>query len=117
VDSGFRARTIVVKIRTADFNTYPRSATIKVPTSDAWTIFQTARGAYESFRRGRRSLRLVGVTGTGLVEGAVPEQLTLDPKPKYAEAEQALSNVRKRFGRSSVRFAKLLRPEGRPDRD
>jgi DNA polymerase-4 len=117
VDSGFRARTIVVKIRTADFNTYTRSATIKVPTSDAWTIFQTARGAYESFRRGRRSLRLIGVTGTGLVEGAVPEQLTLDPKPKYAEAEQALSNVRKKFGRSSVRFAKLLLPGGRPDRD
>jgi DNA polymerase-4 len=106
-----RARTITVKIRTADFNTFTRSATIKVPTSDAWTIFQTARTAYGAFRRGRRSIRLLGVTGSGLVEGPVLEQLTLEPKPKYAEAEDALSKVRKRFGRSSLSFAKLLRPD------
>ena len=112
-DAGVRARTITVKIRTADFNTFTRSATIRVPTSDAWTIFSTARQAYGAFRRGRRSLRLLGVTGSGLSEGAQPEQLTLEPKPKYAEAEEALSLVRKRFGRGALRFAKLLRPEAK----
>jgi DNA polymerase-4 len=109
VDADLHARTITVKIRTADFNTFTRSVTISIPTSDAWTIFQTAREAYGGYRRGRRSLRLLGVTASGIVSGSFPEQLTLEPKPKYAEAEQALSAVRKKFGRSSVRFAKLLR--------
>lgn len=115
VDAGMRARTITVKIRTADFNTYTRSQTIRVPTSDAWTIFQTACSAYRAFRRGRRSLRLLGVTGSGLVEGEVPEQLTLEPKPKYAQAEYALSSVRKRFGKGALRFARLLDPGERSD--
>jgi DNA polymerase-4 len=114
-DAGYRARTITVKIRTADFDTFTRSVTIGVPTSDAWTIFQTARQAYGHYRRGRRSLRLLGVTGSGIVTGEIAEQLTLEPKPRYAEAEQALSSVRKKFGRSSLRFAKLLKPDKRDD--
>jgi DNA polymerase IV len=113
VDANMRARTITVKIRTADFNTYTRASTIRVPTSDAWTIFQTARDTFAAFRRGRRTIRLLGVTGSHLVEGPQPEQLTLDPRPRYAEAEVALSKVRKRFGRSSVSFAKLLRARDR----
>lgn len=111
VDAQMRARTITVKIRTADFNTYTRSATIRVPTSDVWTIFHTARGAYDAFRRGRRSIRLLGVTGSGLIEGPLPQQLTLEPQPPYAEAEAALSKVRKRFGRASVGLAKLLKTQ------
>jgi DNA polymerase-4 len=103
-----RARTITVKIRLADFETFTRSATIRTPTNDAWTVFQTARGAYSAFPRGRRSVRLLGVTGSGLVSGPLPEQLSLEPKPRYAEAEAALAKVRERFGRESLRFAKLL---------
>jgi DNA polymerase-4 len=114
VDADVRARTITVKIRTADFNTFTRSTTVRVATSDAWTIFQNARKAYGAFRRGRRSLRLLGVTASGLVDGEVSEQLTFDAQPKYAEAEEALSKVRKRFGRSALRFAKLL-DDGRGD--
>jgi DNA polymerase-4 len=114
VDADTRARTITVKIRLADFQTHTRSATLTTPTSDAWTIFQTARRAFGSFRRGRRSVRLLGVTGSGLVSGPILEQLSLEPKPRYAEAEAALSDVRKKFGRGSVRFAKLL--EERPRR-
>jgi hypothetical protein len=79
-------------------------------------VFATARGAYAAFRRGRRTIRLLGVTGSGLVSGPLPEQLTLDPKPRYAEAEAALSKVRKKFGRTALRFAKLLPDETR-DRD
>jgi DNA polymerase-4 len=115
VDAELRARTITVKIRLADFQTFTRSTTLEVPTSDAWTIFQTARSSFTAFRRGRRSVRLLGVTASQIVEGPLPEQLTLDPKPRYAEAEEALTRVRERFGRSAVRFAKLLR-EDRSDR-
>jgi DNA polymerase-4 len=108
IEAGMRARTITVKIRLSDFETFTRSATIKTHTSDAWTIFHTARDAFGSFRRGRRSVRLLGVSASGVVHGPLPEQLSLDPTPRYAEAEQALANVRQRFGRSALRFARLM---------
>jgi DNA polymerase IV len=108
VGADTRARTITVKIRLADFETFTRSATLRSPTSDAWTIFQTARSAFEGFRRGRRSVRLLGVTASGLVRGPQAEQLTLEPTPRYAEAEAALAKVRKRFGRGALRFARLI---------
>jgi DNA polymerase-4 len=111
VEGDVRARTVTVKIRVSDFSTYTRSKTIRVPTSDAWTIFATAREAYTAFRRGKRAVRLLGVTGSGLVECPVPEQLTLEPQPRYADAERALARVRKRFGRKALGFARLLRED------
>jgi DNA polymerase-4 len=103
-----RARTITVKIRLADFETVTRSATLTAPTSDAWTIFRTARDAFASFRRGRRSVRLLGVSASGLVTGPLPEQLSLEPKPRYEQGQEALSKVRERFGREALGFARIL---------
>lgn len=112
-DAGVRARTITVKIRLADFDTHTRSATLAIPACDTWTIFQTAGRAYSRLRRGRSSVRLLGVSGSGLTAGSAPEQLTFDAKPRYAEAETALANVRKRFGGKAIGFARLLDEPGR----
>jgi DNA polymerase-4 len=103
-----RARTLTVKIRLADFDTHTRSNTLKTPTSDVWTIFQTAEAAYRGFRRGRRTIRLLGVSASGLTSGEVAEQLTFDARPRYAEAEAALEQVRGKFGSKAVRMARLL---------
>jgi DNA polymerase IV len=108
VKASVRARTITVKIRLADFKTHTRSATLPTPTDDVWTIFATAQGSYRGFRRGKRALRLLGVTGSGLTAGEVSEQLSFGRKPAYAEAEKAVSRVRKRFGDAAVRLARLL---------
>jgi DNA polymerase-4 len=112
--SGRTARTITVKIRVADFTTFTRSRTITHPTDDVWTIFRTASEAYASFRRGRRSLRLIGVSASGLSEGRDPEQLTFDRRTPYPEAEQAMTRVRKKFGDGALRLARLVRRNERP---
>jgi DNA polymerase-4 len=112
VRAGFRARTITLKIRLADFDTHTRSSTLRTPTSDVWTIFRTAEAAYGRFRRGRRSIRLLGISGSGLVAGPVAEQLTLERRPALAEAEAALERVRGRFGRSALRMARHLEEPG-----
>jgi DNA polymerase-4 len=108
VKAELRARTITLKIRLADFDTHTRSTTLSSPTSDVWTIFRTAKEAYRNFRRGRRSIRLLGVSATGLVAGAVAEQLTFEARAPYAEAEAAVEQVRGRFGKGAVGFARLL---------
>lgn len=108
------ARTIIVKIRLADFATHTRSRTLEHSTDDVWTIFHTARGAYRSFRRGRRSVRLIGVSASGLETERQPEQLSFEPKPPFAQGQQALTRVRRRFGDGAVRLARLVRPR-RPE--
>ncbi len=110
VSSSYHARTITVKIRVADFSTFTRAKTLPVPTDDVWTIFGAARQAYEGFRRGRRTIRLLGVTGSNLEKGQVAEQLSLDGNKAYAEAERALSRVRDRFGKDAVRLGRLVKP-------
>jgi DNA polymerase-4 len=110
VKASMHARTITVKIRVADFSTFTRSRTLKLPTDDVWTIFATAREAYTSFRRGRRTLRLLGVSASNITSGEVTEQLSLDASPPYAQAERALSRVRERFGSEAVRLARLVKP-------
>ncbi|MGH2759641.1 MAG: DNA polymerase IV [Actinomycetota bacterium] len=108
VKAQMRARTITMKIRLADFDTYTRSTTLGTASNDAWTIYRTAQAAYGGFRRGRRAVRLLGVTGSGLTKGPVAEQLTFEDRPRFAEAELAVERVRRRWGKGSVGFARLL---------
>ena len=108
VRASVHARTITVKIRVADFTTFTRSRTLKIPTDDVWTVFATAREAYTAFRRGRRTLRLLGISASNLEAGEVSAQLSLDRAPAYTEAEHALSAVRERFGSDAVRLARLV---------
>ena len=113
VKAKMRARTITMKIRLADFETFTRSTTLDTPTNDAWTIYRTAQASYDGFRRGRRAVRLLGVTGSGVTKGLVAEQLTFEGRPRFAEAELAVESVRRRWGSGSVGFARLLpKPEG-----
>jgi DNA polymerase-4 len=112
VRAKLRARTITVKIRLSDFDTHTRSTTLRDVTNDVWTIFRTARDSYERFRRGRRAVRLLGVSASALEDGPVPEQLTFERRPRFAEAEEAMSRVRKRFGSEALRLARLLKARG-----
>jgi len=110
VASGFTARTITVKIRSATFETHTRSTTLRTPTSDVWTIHRAATEAFGRFRRGRQPIRLLGVQATGLRSGEVAQQLTFDRTADYASAERALHEVRGRFGRGAVQLGRLIDP-------
>ena len=93
-------------------STFTRSTTLATPTNDAWAIYRTSQAAYDGFRRGRRAVRLLGVTGLGMTKGPVAEQLTFEGRPRFAEAELAVEKVRRRWGKGSVGFARLLhKPE------
>ncbi|HEX4060044.1 MAG TPA: DNA polymerase IV [Streptosporangiaceae bacterium] len=125
--SGCVARTVVVKLRLANFTTITRSRTLPEPTDVARKIHQTACELYAAAGLDRARLRLVGVRVTGLVPAATSAtQLTLDERPTHwREAEQAIDKITHRFGADAVRPAALVPgeverlrhsepPEGRP---
>ena len=103
-------RTVTIKVRFADFSTITRSRTLRSATDVGQEIYATARELYEALGLQRARIRLVGVRAEGLVDsGEAPRQLLLDePEIGWREAEQAVDRASARFGRGSVRPARLL---------
>lgn len=114
--SGYAARTVVVKLRKADFTTITRSKTLPEPTSETQRIYATACALYAaSGLSGQARLRLVGVRASGLVPAAAATtQLALGERgTSWHDAESALDKITGRFGPDAVRPATLVDP-GRP---
>ncbi len=111
--SGCVARTVVVKLRLANFTTMTRSRTLSEPTDVARTIHETACALYEAAGLDRARLRLVGVRATGLVPAsAAATQLILGERPaSWREAEQTVDKITRRFGTDAVRPAALVPEE------
>jgi DNA polymerase-4 len=111
------ARTVVVKLRKADFKTITRSRTLPEPTDVTQTIYDTACALYAaSGLSGQTRLRLVGVRATGLVPSAAAEtQLALgDRITPWREADAAVDRISGRFGTDAVRPATLVERRGDP---
>jgi DNA polymerase-4 len=109
---GLVARTISIKVRTADFRTLTRSRTIGVPTDVAREIYLTARELLGGTDLGGQPVRLIGVRAEGLTEAAVRqvtlEEAVADDSGARRRAEQAMDEVRHRFGSRAVRHAATI---------
>lgn len=110
--SGNLGRTVSVKLREPDFSTITRSRTLPEPTDLSRVIYLTSCELYEASGWERRPLRLIGVRVENLAEaGPVARQLALDePENGWREAEQAMDEAARRFGRGAIRPAALIRP-------
>ncbi len=109
---GSVARTVVVKLRLANFKTITRSRTLPEPTDVAQRIYATAVALYEgSGLDPRARLRLVGVRASGLVPaaGAATQQSFWDRQVSWRDAERAMDRITGRFGAGSIRPAALVR--------
>ncbi len=109
--AGCAARTVVVKLRLADFTTITRSRTLPEPTDVAREIYATACALYAAagLDSGAR-LRLVGVRATGVIgSSAAHSQLAFTDRPaSWREAERAVDRITGRFGTDAVRPATLV---------
>jgi DNA polymerase-4 len=110
---GYAGRTVVLKVRFADFSTITRSRTLRSATDVGRDIYATVRELYEALGLQRARLRLVGVRVEGLLDAdEAPRQMLFDePELGWREAEQAVDRASARFGRGSVRPARLI-PSG-----
>jgi len=108
---GSVARTVVVKLRLANFKTITRSRTLPEPTDVARKIYVTACDLYAAAGLDPRArLRLVGVRATGLIPAArSATQLAFgEPPVSWRDAERAVDRIAGRFGPDSVRPAVLV---------
>ena len=105
------AKTISIKVRFADFMTINRSKTLPLAIDSTHETYEVVKGLYGALRIDRAQLRLVGVSLENLQSNA-PEQLVLGARERgWREAESAVDRAQARFGRGSVRPARLMRRE------
>jgi DNA polymerase-4 len=108
--AGLAGATVSITVRFADFTTITRSRTRHGPTDVSREIFHEARSLYRALNLERARIRMVGVRVEGVVDvEQVQTQLVLGaPERGWREAEQAVDRLTDRFGRGSVRPARLL---------
>jgi DNA polymerase IV len=106
-------RTVVLKVRFADFTTITRSRTLPEHTDVGRVVYATARDLFLRLGLDRARLRLVGVRVEGLAPASSGhQQLALDERPQgWREAERAVDRASARFGAGVVRPAALV-PDG-----
>ena len=103
----FKARTIVLKIKGADFKLHSRRRTLPQPMQSADCIYQVATDLLRTYAL-TQPVRLVGVGVTGLQPAAMPEQAQLFPDEQYRQdqrwekVDKAMDAVTERFGKLAV---------------
>jgi len=106
-EDGYRARTVVLKARLANFTTLTRSRTLPDPTDVGADVYRIAGELYRALPGERRRIRLLGVQATGLV-AAGAEQLALLRGEAWGDVERALDRIELRFGKGAAKPAALL---------
>jgi DNA polymerase-4 len=106
--AGRLCRTIVLRLRFADYSRATRSHTIAEPTSHTPTILKVALGLLTAAGPTieRRGLTLIGIALTNLADqGAVQLSLPLD---RARDLDSTLDRVRDRFGSAAITRGALV---------
>jgi DNA polymerase-4 len=116
-EAGLAARTLTLTIRYAGFETHTRSKSLAEPTRLDSDIFRVFQELFRVHRDGKRKVRLLGVSLSGLTHGT--EQLDLldaERRTKLEKLTSAADRLRDRFGFGKVQFGGSLRRD-RPGQD
>lgn len=106
--AGYVGRTVVLKLRFADFSTITRSRTIAEPTDLGRRIYEEVRAIHEALGIDA-PVRLIGVRVEQLQPAAGQTVGLWDDDETWREAEDTMDAVTARFGRGALTPASLLR--------
>jgi DNA polymerase-4 len=109
--SGLFARTVVLKLKTADFQTRTRNQSLDEPTQLAERLYQTALPLLRAEADGTR-YRLIGIGTAGLASAkeADPPALLDRGRQRVQKIEAAMDAVREKFGKASIEKGRALAP-------
>jgi DNA polymerase-4 len=99
---GYAGRTLVVKLRDSRFRTTSRQRTLPAATNATLVIYEAALALLAELHEPGRLLRLVGLTASGLSEA---RQTALDDSGRDRACDEAVDQVRSRFGSQALRRA------------
>lgn len=96
-EHGLFGRTVVLKLKYADFTQITRSRSLRVSTNSTRVIYETAAEMLESVPLARK-VRLIGVGVSNFDKGQVQLGLLADLEPRPDKLDLALDAIREKFG-------------------
>jgi DNA polymerase IV len=109
----FKARTVTLKVKHADFRLVTRRTTLDRPTHSGITLYRAASALLRDYRF-TGDLRLIGVGASGLLPVGTPVQQdlfgsTAGVDKKWEKADRALDDIAKKFGKQSIQRGALMK--------
>jgi DNA polymerase-4 len=115
-----RARTIILKLKTADFVQHTRSHTLDRPVQSSDTIYETALKLLSAFALSI-PIRLIGVGAGNLQPASMPVQRDLfeearnNQRGQWEKVDQVMDAIAERYGSGSIVRGTLA--AGKPRKD
>jgi DNA polymerase-4 len=107
------AATITLKVKYHDFKQGTRSVTLAGPVNDRRTVFRQSAALLAKTAVGKKPVRLLGVSLSGLTDEAAPHQRSLfadNPHSPHGEKlDTALDDIQDRFGEDAIVPGTLLK--------
>lgn len=107
------ARTITVKYREADFSTYTRRTTLKIPVNTAEKIYSSALELLRTLLRNGVAVRLIGVYASAIEIQAcgIQSGLFQTASPRDQNLASAVDRIVERFGEKAITRGTLAHSE------
>ena len=107
--SGFRGKTITIKLKHSDFKQITRSITINAPTQSSKKIFQHAASLLDDYKTPKK-LRLIGVGVSNLISTEMPVQMDLFERHSnrgdgWTRVDRTVEDITNKFGRDAIKRA------------
>ena len=108
----FKARTVTLKVKHADFRLVTRRTTLDRPTQSGMTLFRAAADLLRAYQI-TDDLRLIGVGASGLLPVDTPIQQDLfntaaESGRKWEKADRAVDDIARKFGTDAVTRGALV---------
>lgn len=108
---GVKARTVVLKIKHADFTLATRRTTVSPPIQSSKELYRHAVRLLNEYRP-TRQVRLVGLGAAGFVPANAPRQLEVfvavnASREDWERVDQTLEGIQRRFGKAVIGRAAL----------
>jgi len=108
---GVKARTVVLKIKHADFKLFTRRTTFTPPTQSSKVLYRQALRLLEEYRLTQK-VRLIGLGASGFVPAGAPRQQELfarmeAPQEGWEKIDQTLETIKSKFGEKVIQRATL----------
>jgi DNA polymerase-4 len=114
--AGIRTRTVTLKVRYADFETITRSHTAGGSLDGQRELYRIARDLLAELAE-LQPVRLLGLGASSLESVDEPTQLDIASDVDWGRVEDAVAEIRDRFGLDSVGPARLVAPPDSSRRD
>ncbi|MGE4481578.1 DNA polymerase IV [Acidocella sp.] len=107
------AAGLVLKLKTADFQLRTRSQRLPAPTRLAETLFEAARPLLARETDGATPFRLIGIGAAPLASAALADlgDLADTATPRRRARQEAIDQLRARFGEAAVQRGRALRTD------